>query len=88
MIRSVALQYVQCFPIHIHVYTYAASVLQLVQWSGRLILQEEANSSVVKGLIAVCRPMQSTPILEIRLDGNMFMSRHDLGMKFTFCDPR
>jgi len=42
----------------------------------------------IVGLLAMVRPMQTTPILEIRLDGNMFMSRHDLAMTFTFCDSR
>ena len=43
----------------------------------------------VLGMVAVIRPMQcASSILEIRMDGNMFMSRHDLGMTFTFCDTR
>nr|XP_022330431.1 hypoxia-inducible factor 1-alpha-like isoform X3 [Crassostrea virginica] len=63
----------------------------LMQCSGRLKMRataSRANSYSVDGLICICRPMQSNSIMEIRLDGSMFISRHDLGMTFTFCDPR
>lgn len=40
------------------------------------------------GLVAIVRPVETEPIVEIRLDGNVFMSRHDLSMRFIFCDPR
>ena len=65
-------------------------LFQLVQWSGKLRLEESVcgRKVCVRGLVAVCRLMQSTPLVEIRLDGNLFMSRHDLDMKFTFCDRR
>ncbi|XP_070578539.1 hypoxia-inducible factor 1-alpha-like isoform X2 [Ptychodera flava] len=63
---------------------------RLVQCSGRLKLKSSSNSKGynVEGLICICRPAQPSPILEIRMDGNMFMSRHNLDMSFTFCDPR
>ena len=38
--------------------------------------------------MAVVRPVADDPLVEIRVDGNMFMSRHDLGLRFVFCDPR
>lgn len=63
----------------------------LMQCSGRLKMRataSRANSYSVDGLICICRPMQTNSVMEIRLDGSMFISRHDLGMKFTFCDPR
>ncbi|KAK3093285.1 hypothetical protein FSP39_013650 [Pinctada imbricata] len=62
----------------------------LVQWSGRLKMRSSSQPGgyAVDGLICICRPMQTNSILEINMDGNMFMSRHDLGMRFTFCDPR
>ncbi|XP_041353639.1 hypoxia-inducible factor 1-alpha-like isoform X2 [Gigantopelta aegis] len=62
----------------------------LVQWSGHLKIIQSAKPRgySVEGMTCVCRPVQTNSILEIRLDGNMFMSRHDLDMKFTFCDPR
>ncbi|KAK2169671.1 hypothetical protein LSH36_8g14047 [Paralvinella palmiformis] len=63
----------------------------LSQWSGRIRLapskSNPGHSSIV-GMVTICRPLQSTSLLEIRLDGNMFMSRHTLDLKFTFCDPR
>ena len=64
--------------------------LQLVQWSGRLKMRSSSQPGgyAMDGMICICRPMQTNSILEINLDGNMFMSRHDLGMRFTFCDPR
>ena len=66
--------------------------LQLTQWSGKVMLQKTPRSKqdtyTIVGLLGMVRPMQSTPILEIRLDGNMFMSRHDLAMTFTYCDSR
>ena len=55
-----------------------------MHFSGRVKVQCRR----VVGLVAVVRPMQSTPLIEIRLDGNMFMSRHSMDMMFTFCDPR
>ncbi|XP_063958708.1 uncharacterized protein LOC129264462 isoform X1 [Lytechinus pictus] len=63
---------------------------RVVNFSGRLKLKGSSNSKgyCVEGLICLCRPIQPQPILEIRMDGNMFMSRHGLDMSFTFCDPR
>ncbi|XP_052766703.1 hypoxia-inducible factor 1-alpha-like isoform X2 [Mya arenaria] len=62
----------------------------LVQWSGKMKrhLSSKTGQCTMDGLLCVCRPMQTTPLVEIRMDGNMFMSRHDLGMTFTFCDSR
>ncbi|XP_062595535.1 circadian locomoter output cycles protein kaput-like isoform X1 [Saccostrea cucullata] len=63
----------------------------LMQCSGRLKMRatsSRSNSYSIDGLICICRPMQTNSIMEIKLDGSMFISRHDLGMKFTFCDPR
>lgn len=62
----------------------------LVQWSGRLKMRKthKANNFATTGMICVCKVMQTNSILEIRMDGNMFMSRHNLDMTFTFCDPR
>ncbi|KAL4238417.1 response to hypoxia [Mactra antiquata] len=62
----------------------------LVQWSGKMKrhVSTKLGCLVNLGLICICRPMQTTPLLEIRMDGSMFMSRHDLGMTFTFCDSR
>ncbi|GFO16975.1 hypoxia-inducible factor 1-alpha [Plakobranchus ocellatus] len=42
----------------------------------------------VKTMIVLCRPVRTESVLEIRSDGNMFISRHDLGFHFIFCDPR
>ncbi|XP_071506240.1 uncharacterized protein [Diadema antillarum] len=63
---------------------------RVVNFTGRLKLKGSNNSKgyCVEGLICLCRPIQPQPILEIRMDGNMFMSRHALDMSFTFCDPR
>ncbi|CAD5123018.1 DgyrCDS11405 [Dimorphilus gyrociliatus] len=55
----------------------------LMQLSGRV---KTRRGSMI-GMTCICRPMQSTPLLEIRLGGNMFISRHSLDMTFTFCDP-
>ncbi|XP_033733882.1 protein similar-like [Pecten maximus] len=63
----------------------------LVQWSGRIKMKKSAtrpHGHAIECLVCICRPMQSTSITEIRMDGSMFMSRHDLGMRFTFCDTR
>ncbi|VDI79987.1 hypoxia-inducible factor 2 alpha [Mytilus galloprovincialis] len=62
----------------------------LVQWTGRLKMRKtnKANNFATTGLLCTCKVMQTNSILEIKMDGNMFMSRHDLGMTFTFCDPR
>ncbi|XP_053399900.1 endothelial PAS domain-containing protein 1-like [Mercenaria mercenaria] len=51
-------------------------------------LSMKLGTMVTDGLLCICRTMQTTPLLEVRMDGNMFMSRHDLGMTFTFCDTR
>ncbi|KAJ8044506.1 Endothelial PAS domain-containing protein 1 [Holothuria leucospilota] len=63
---------------------------RVVNFSGRLKLKSSPNNSgfTVEGLICLCRPIQPLPVLEIRMDGNMFMSRHGMDMSFTFCDPR
>ncbi|XP_021349596.1 hypoxia-inducible factor 1-alpha-like isoform X2 [Mizuhopecten yessoensis] len=63
----------------------------LVQWSGRIKMKKSGtrpHGHAIECLVCICRPMQSTSIMEIRMDGSMFMSRHDLGMRFTFCDTR
>lgn len=63
----------------------------LVQWSGRIKMKKSAtrpHGHAIECLVCICRPMQSTSITEIRMEGSMFMSRHDLGMRFTFCDTR
>ena len=39
-------------------------------------------------MVCVCRPLQSNSILHIPLGGNMFISRHDMRLAFTYCDPR
>lgn len=62
----------------------------LVQWSGKIKRHRSSKTGKITsdGLLCICRPMQTTSIMEIRMDGNMFMSRHDLKMTFTFCDTR
>ncbi|XP_046370342.2 uncharacterized protein LOC124144808 isoform X1 [Haliotis rufescens] len=62
----------------------------LVHWTGRLRLRasRKACGYAIEGLVCMCQPLQTSALLEIRMGGNMFMSRHDLGMKFTYCDPR
>ncbi|RUS86581.1 hypothetical protein EGW08_005662 [Elysia chlorotica] len=64
---------------------------------GRAIAAKEASPPaesaaqqglVVKTMILLCRPVRTESVLEIRPDGNMFISRHDLGFHFIFCDPR
>ena len=62
-----------------------------MQWTGRLKLSRETQSDggcPMQGLIAFVRPIHHHPVMDMRLDGNMFMSRHDLDMKYTSCDPR
>ncbi|XP_070181696.1 uncharacterized protein [Littorina saxatilis] len=39
-------------------------------------------------MVCVCRPLQSQSILHIPLGGNMFISRHDMRLTYTYCDPR
>ncbi|XP_067681764.1 endothelial PAS domain-containing protein 1-like [Haliotis asinina] len=62
----------------------------LVQWTGRLRLRpsRKACGYAIEGLVCMCQPIQTNSILEIRMGGSMFISRHDLGMRFTYCDPR
>ncbi|XP_046571865.1 neuronal PAS domain-containing protein 2-like isoform X2 [Haliotis rubra] len=62
----------------------------LVQWTGRLRLRpsRKACGYAIEGLVCMCQPLQTNSILEIRMGGSMFISRHDLGMRFTYCDPR
>jgi hypothetical protein len=70
---------------------FTICLFQLSQWSGRIRLapsKTTAGHSSIVGMVAICRPLQSTTTLEIRLDGNMFMSRHNLDMKFIYCDQR
>ena len=69
-----------------------------MQWSGRLHVRREGvqtGSSSKKGamqppigLVAICRPLHATPIVEIKMDGNMFITRHNMEMRYTFCDTR
>ncbi|XP_071962479.1 uncharacterized protein [Antedon mediterranea] len=63
---------------------------RVVQFSGRLKLKCSSNSKgySVEGLICLCRPILPQPVVEMRMDGNMFMSRHGMDMSFTFCDDR
>ncbi|KAL3875266.1 hypothetical protein ACJMK2_038188 [Sinanodonta woodiana] len=63
----------------------------LVQWIGKLKVHPSVGKPggvSMDGLLCICHPLQSTSILEIRMDGNMFMSRHEMDMRFTFCDHR
>ncbi|XP_052273596.1 protein similar-like isoform X2 [Dreissena polymorpha] len=66
------------------------SGFMLVQWTGKMKrhVSTKTGQCVADGLLCICRPMQTAPLVEIRMDGNMFMSRHDMGMTFTFCDTR
>ncbi|XP_050405221.2 uncharacterized protein LOC126821016 isoform X2 [Patella vulgata] len=62
----------------------------LTQWIGQIKVRpsKKPKGYSVDGIVCICHPVQSDAILEIRLEGNMFMSRHDLGMKFLFCEQR
>lgn len=63
----------------------ANSEYMLLQCIGYLHL---TSSLAPNFLAAVCRPLQPTPIMELRMDGSMFLSRHSLDMRFIYCDPR
>ncbi|KAL8622866.1 hypothetical protein ACOMHN_026987 [Nucella lapillus] len=42
-------------------------------------------------MVCVCRPLpapSSHPLHHLPLGGNMFISRHDMRMAYTYCDPR
>ncbi|XP_019625835.1 PREDICTED: circadian locomoter output cycles protein kaput-like isoform X1 [Branchiostoma belcheri] len=60
----------------------------VVQWSGRLKLRQVGNKYQVEGMTCLCKPLLPLGIVEIRIEGNMFMSRHSLDMRFTYCDTR
>ncbi|XP_059178152.1 uncharacterized protein LOC131957386 isoform X2 [Physella acuta] len=62
----------------------------LVQWNAKLRLKrsKKGQDVYVKSLLALCRPVRTDSVLEIRMDGNMFISRHDLSFHFIYCDPR
>ncbi|CAH1262613.1 HIF1A [Branchiostoma lanceolatum] len=60
----------------------------VVQWSGRLRLRQVGNKYQVEGMTCLCKPLLPLGIVEIRIEGNMFMSRHSLDMRFTYCDTR
>ncbi len=61
----------------------------LMQWSGRLLVRRSdlkatptksaGNSSQIGqplvGLVAICKPLHTTPVREIHMDGNMFIGR-------------
>ena len=70
-------------------YKLISSIFQLTQWTGRL--QYEICKSSQRRLccmLALIHTIPQIPILEVQLDGNVYMSRHDLNMKYTFADPR
>ncbi|KAK6180845.1 hypothetical protein SNE40_008823 [Patella caerulea] len=62
----------------------------LTQWIGQVKVRpsKKPKGYSVDGIMCICHPSQSNAILEIRLEGNMFMSRHDMGMKFLYCEQR
>ncbi|CAL1526398.1 unnamed protein product, partial [Lymnaea stagnalis] len=62
----------------------------LVQWNAKLQLKRSSKGGhpCVNGMVALCRTVRTDSILEIRMDGSMFLSRHDLGFHFIYCDPR
>ena len=63
--------------------------MQLGEVDGELgELDNAPIGSAIMGLVAVVRPVHKEPLVELHLDGNMFLSRHDLSMKYIFCDPR
>ncbi len=58
----------------------------LMQWSGRLLVRRSdlkatppksmGNSQAgqpLVGLVAICKPLHTTPVREIHMDGNMFI---------------
>ncbi len=64
-----------------------------MQWSGRLLVRRSdlkatptksaGNSSQIGqplvGLVAICKPLHTTPVREIHMDGNMFIGRKLVG---------
>jgi PAS domain S-box-containing protein len=48
---------------------------------------EDENPSCL-GLLAVCKPLDPPPMMEVSLSSNLFMSRHSMDMRFIFCDQR
>lgn len=62
---------------------------QLTQWTGRLQL-EVCKSAQFRlcCMLAMCKTIPQIPIVEVQLDGDVYVSRHDLNMKYTFADPR
>lgn len=63
----------------------------LVHWRGQLRARHSSHGGSgrvrPKGLVCVCRPVQSNSVLHFRLGGNMFISRHDMRLTYTYCDP-
>ncbi|XP_067939410.1 single-minded homolog 2-like isoform X2 [Watersipora subatra] len=57
----------------------------LLQWTGYVHYEQNGR---IAYLAAVARPLQPTPIMELKMDGNMFISRHSLDLYFMYCDPR
>ncbi|CAH1792592.1 unnamed protein product [Owenia fusiformis] len=56
-----------------------------VHWNGRLKMKNEYKAS---GISCICRPLQPVPLLEVRMDGTMWMSRHSMDMKILSCDAK
>nr|KAI8740785.1 serine-rich adhesin for platelets-like [Biomphalaria glabrata] len=59
-----------------------------VQWNAKVQFKRKSDHVQVQHLVALCRPVRTDSILELRLEGNMFISRHDLSFHFIYCDPR
>ncbi|ESO96455.1 hypothetical protein LOTGIDRAFT_159865 [Lottia gigantea] len=64
--------------------------LVMTKWSGKVKVRpsKKAKGYSTEGLMCICCPVQSSAILEVRMEGQMFMSRHNMDMTYIYCEKR
>lgn len=65
----------------------------MIKCTGRLVIKSSRRSSgsfqsTLPYLLSVGEPIPHPANIEIPMDGNTFLSKHDMNMHFTYCDER
>ncbi|XP_025105789.1 endothelial PAS domain-containing protein 1-like isoform X1 [Pomacea canaliculata] len=70
-----------------------SATYKVIKCTGRLVIKSSRRSSgsfqsTLPYLLSVGEPIPHPANIEIPMDGNTFLSKHDMNMHFTYCDER
>ena len=67
-------------------------LIQVIKCSGHMMAVEmeapQGSSSKMRYMAVVCEHIPHPSNIEVPMDGQTFLTRHNLDMTFTYCDDR